>query len=214
MKAFLTDRPNEVKVLINGRWQALPDGVRLYWQGNDLLLSAENTRVECIGLRWMTEFGKDARFFGDAWERGYGDLGWQGIRPERVMPWYMMVREDDVNSLLAVKTGCSAFVGWMTDSHSVTLLCDTRSGNQGVLLGKRTLTIGTFCAVFNQPGNAYDFLCAQVRTLCDHPRCRMHLFMAATTGTMPMAAALRSRSSAIPALLPRWQMAMRTDRSW
>ena len=169
MRDICLSQPDETRALVDGRWQLLPDDVRVCWQGNDLLLSAEHTRVECIGFRWYTGFCADARFFGDAWERGYGDLGWQGIRPERVMPWYMMIREGDLNSFLAVKTGCHAFVGWMTDSHSVTLLCDTRSGNQGVLLGKRTLTIGTFHSVFNQAGNAYHFLCEQVRGLCDHP---------------------------------------------
>ena len=169
MRDICLSQPDETRALVDGRWQLLPDDVRVCWQGNDLLLSAEHTRVECIGFRWYTGFCADARFFGDAWERGYGDLGWQGIRPERVMPWYMMIREGDLNSFLAVKTGCHAFVGWMTDSHSVTLLCDTRSGNQGVLLGKRTLTIGTFHSVFNQAGNAYHFLCEQVRRLCDHP---------------------------------------------
>ena len=33
------------------------------------------------------------KILGDHWERGYGDLAWRGIEPERIMPWYMLVSD-------------------------------------------------------------------------------------------------------------------------
>ena len=169
MKAFAFDRQDETRVLVDGRWQELPENVRLTWQGEELYLQAEHTRIESIGLRWRTDFVPGARTFGDAWERGYGDLGWTVLRPERIMPWYMLVKEPTGCSFLAVKTGCAAFIGWMADSHSVTLLIDTRSGCEGVLLGQRALKLGTFRFVWNVNEEPYAFLCEQVRQLCDHP---------------------------------------------
>ena len=75
MRDICLSQPDETRALVDGRWQLLPDDVKVFWKGNDLLLSAEHTRIECIGFRWYTGFCADARFFGDAWERGYGDLG-------------------------------------------------------------------------------------------------------------------------------------------
>jgi alpha-galactosidase len=41
-----------------------------------------------VVLRWETTFPGDTLFLGDNWERGYGDLQWRFLQPERIMPWY------------------------------------------------------------------------------------------------------------------------------
>ena len=41
-----------------------------------------------VVMRWKLDFPEDTLYLGDAWERGYGDLQWRFLQPERVMPWY------------------------------------------------------------------------------------------------------------------------------
>ena len=65
---------------------------------NDALLvslRAETTPVRFLRLRWHfaeSEKRREAvRIYGDAWERGGGNLEWRGIVPERCMPWFFLV---------------------------------------------------------------------------------------------------------------------------
>ncbi len=44
-----------------------------------------------IVLRWRLDTSEDARILGDAWERGYGDLQWRTLQPDRALPWYALV---------------------------------------------------------------------------------------------------------------------------
>ena len=39
-------------------------------------------------LRWEISCPEDTLYLGDAWERGYGDLQWRHLQPERILPWY------------------------------------------------------------------------------------------------------------------------------
>lgn len=169
MFEFVMQKPEEIRILINGQWQHVPADVQIEWKENQLLVSAHTTRIESIGLRWKTAFCSGARFFGDAWERGYGDLGWTGMMPEKLHPWYLLIREGDQCSFIGVKTGCNAFVGFLADSDSITMLADTRSGCEGVDLHNRTLPVCTLVTTFNQPEDAYAFLQKQLRLLCDAP---------------------------------------------
>ncbi len=169
MREFVLQKPDEIRVLINGQWQMPPADVQIEWKENQLYLRAQNSRIESIGLRWKTAFEAGARFFGDAWERAYGDLGWTGMIPEKIHPWYMMIREGEKNSFVGVKTGCNAFVGFLADSDGLTMLADTRAGCEGVKLDGRTLHVCTLTGVFNEEGEAYAALCNQLRRLCDSP---------------------------------------------
>ena len=48
-----------------------------------IALSATSSPIVKIALRWNVRLVADAKVLGDHWERGYGDLGWRGIVPER-----------------------------------------------------------------------------------------------------------------------------------
>ena len=170
MREFILERPDEVRVLIGNHWQEPPMDVTVEWQGDGLYLTAKHSRVEAVGLRYGTAFEQGARFFGDAWERGYGNLGWQGLVPERVLPWYMAVREGERCSFLGVGTGCNAFVGFLTDADGVTLLADTRAGCEGVALNGRPLRLCSVRAVFNaQAADSFAFVRENVKALCPRP---------------------------------------------
>ena len=113
---------------------------------------AETTPLRYIRLRWnFTDDEKrtePVRVLGDTWERGYGDLEWRGIVPERHMPWVCSVSDGtDSNrdfsgrftECFGVKTRCAAICIWQYDAKGVTLWADIRNGGSGVLLGGRTL---------------------------------------------------------------------------
>ena len=68
-------------------------------------LTAENTPVCRVWLTWDGGVSAHARILGDAWERGYGDLEWRGVVPERILPWYVIAAENDGVSCYGVETG-------------------------------------------------------------------------------------------------------------
>ena len=53
-----------------------------------------------VKLRWQYRLAKDARFLGDAWERGYGDLRWQGMSGSRLCPGTSWQRAQRIHSAL------------------------------------------------------------------------------------------------------------------
>lgn len=65
---------------------------------NELLhidLTADQTPVKYISLRWNFKDDEkrsdSVKVYGDVWERGYCDLEWRGIVPDRMMPWVCAV---------------------------------------------------------------------------------------------------------------------------
>ena len=60
-----------------------------------IFLTAQTSKVKWIKLRWNNlSWDKNVRFLGDAWERGYGDMEWKGMNPNRFMPWYFCAKSD------------------------------------------------------------------------------------------------------------------------
>lgn len=106
-------------------------------------LNCNGEGVRLIRLRWNEEMRSDIKILGDAWERGYGDLEWRGIVPERVMPWYCLASNgSDLNTDYSgrftegfgVMTGPNALAYWQIDSYGVTLWLDVRNGTRAVCL--------------------------------------------------------------------------------
>ena len=60
-----------------------------------IFLTAQTSKVKWIKLRWNNlSWDKNVRFLGDAWERGYGDMEWKGMNPNRFMPWYFCAKSE------------------------------------------------------------------------------------------------------------------------
>ena len=57
----------------------------------DIFVTSEDA-VKCVKLRWNYKIPKSARFFGDAWERTYGDMEWHGMSGNRYLPWYFLAK--------------------------------------------------------------------------------------------------------------------------
>ncbi len=92
-----------------------------------------------LHLRWKGRQSEAMLSVGDAWERSYGDLAWQGTVPERVMPWYFLTFDGKRVNGYGVKTQPSAFCFWQRDTEGVTLSIDLRNGGEPTELGAREL---------------------------------------------------------------------------
>lgn len=121
-----------------------------------------------IMLRWNEGVRKDVKVLGDAYERGYGDLQWDTIRPERMMPWYIAVSNGSDSCLdyngrmtecFGVMVQPNAFATWQYDTKGVTLWLDLRNGGCGTYLGGRKLECAT--VVFEEYSNMSAYSAVQ-----------------------------------------------------
>ena len=136
-----------------------------------IYLTSEKTPVCRVALRWKREMKENISLLGDAWERGYGDLEWRGIVPQRVMPWYFMLYDGMSTHGYGVKTGPSAMCFWQVSKDDIMLYLDVRNGGVGVELAGRTLHMAT---VVTREGNksesAFEATTAFCKIMCDAPR--------------------------------------------
>ncbi len=104
--------------------------------------------VRYLRLRWNEPIKHGVKVLGDAWERGYGDLEWRGIDPQRCMPWYFATSNgSDLNenyegretSCFGVGVQPNALCFWQCDLAGVTLWLDIGNGTRGTDLGTREL---------------------------------------------------------------------------
>ncbi len=134
-------------------------------------LSAPSTAILRVHMRWRGSVSDTSRILGDAWERGYGDLEWRGIVPDRVMPWYVAVHTGAVTHAYGVRTGPRAFCYWQVDAHGLSLVADVRSGGVGVELRDRVLDVCDVVARAGRPGeSSFAAIHAFCRQMCANPR--------------------------------------------
>lgn len=154
------------------------------WQAGDLLvvtavdhaslkinLVSPTLPVKRVHLRWCADVPEGVRILGDHWERGYGDLEWRGILPERTLPWYALVHDGRFTRGCGVKTGSASLCSWRVDQAGVSLWLDLRSGGVGVELGDRRLHAATVVTA-NGGDDASPFEIARrlCQHMCDGPR--------------------------------------------
>lgn len=133
-------------------------------------LEAPTTDVRTVHLQWRESAPREARYLGDHWERGYGDLEWRGLVPERILPWYYLRSDKCGTFARGVKTGAAAIAHWRVDGQGAHLYLDVRSGGVGVRLGNRSLDVAHVvqqrCGAEIPAFAAAQQLCAR---LCDDP---------------------------------------------
>jgi len=115
----------------------------------------------------------DLRILGDHWERGYGDLEWRGVVPERPLPWYALLHAPAQHRShgFGVQTGAASFASWRVDETGVSLVLDIRNGGLGVRLGTRRLLAATVRELSSLPGEPlWAFARRFCQTLCPAPR--------------------------------------------
>ena len=168
MLAFDVNAPKLIMVNATGKWAA--DDGRVTVENGKVTVAA-GAPLYGVQLVYKTRFGRGARFFGDAWERGYGNLEWRALVPERLLPWYMHIDENGVQSFIGVKVQPGAFIGFLAGTSSVTVDIDLRSGGGPVDLTSRSIEVCTLIAEFNAEGmSAFDFQRKMLKKLCPAPK--------------------------------------------
>ncbi len=140
----------------------------------------QGVRVTCptgplarVVLRWEITFPADTLSLGDHWERGYGDLQWRFVQPERVMPWYFAAHHEASGRtfMAGVQTQPAAFCFWTVDAAGVSLWLDFRNGGSPSLPGDREIAAATILSLATSsdetPLAALTRFC---RLLCPAPR--------------------------------------------
>ncbi|MBO7741931.1 MAG: alpha-galactosidase [Victivallales bacterium] len=138
-------------------------------QGLAVSVTAEQSPVSYIRLRWNRELPEDALFCGDAWERSYGDLRFAGMDASRMMPWYFLMRSGASFAGCGVMVRCGAMAQWSADPCGITLWLDVRSGTEGVRLNGRTLLAATVVSGSWETDSALEAGRNLCRLMCKDP---------------------------------------------
>lgn len=134
-------------------------------------LAAPAVAVRRVQLRWLGSADRVRLVLGDAWERGYGDLEWRGLVPDRAMPWYFATWDGERTHAYGVRTGPGAFCYWHIDEQGISLFADVRSGGAPLQLGERVLHLCDVVSRAGRPGEtpfaALHAFCGQ---MCPQPK--------------------------------------------
>jgi hypothetical protein len=180
---FPSDRapPDRVFAHVEGERLALEKGMTGEWArggvrvetpltGDRMAVTvASEAPLRRVHLRWGVAVPTGLRLLGDHWERGYGDLEWRGVVPERPMPWFFLTYDGRRTHGYGVRTDASALAHWQVDAEGVSLWLDVRSGGRGVELKGRTLGAATVVAREGRDGES-AFAAAQAFCTVLHDR--------------------------------------------
>lgn len=135
-----------------------------------IFLTAQTSKVKWIKLRWNNlSWDKNVRFLGDAWERGYGDMEWKGMNPNRFMPWYFCAKSEAKSICYGVKVRPSAMCFWQVDSLGMTLFLDVRCGGSGVNLKGRVLKLADVIACEMRDCTSFEAMQEFCGQMCEDP---------------------------------------------
>lgn len=135
-----------------------------------IFLTAQTSKVKWIKLRWNNlSWDKNVRFLGDAWERGYGDIEWKGMNPNRFMPWYFCAKSEAKSICYGVKVRPSAMCFWQVDSLGMTLFLDVRCGGSGVNLKGRVIKLADVIACEMRDCTSFEAMQEFCGQMCEDP---------------------------------------------
>lgn len=135
-----------------------------------IFLTAQTSKVKWIKLRWNNlSWDKNVRFLGDAWERGYGDMEWKGMNPNRFMPWYFCAKSEAKSICYGVKVRPSAMCFWQVDSLGMTLFLDVRCGGSGVNLKGRVIKLADVITCEMSDCTSFEAMQEFCGQMCEDP---------------------------------------------
>ena len=135
-----------------------------------IFLTAQTSKVKWIKLRWNNlSWDKNVRFLGDTWERGYGDMEWKGMNPNRFMPWYFCAKSEAKSICYGVKVRPSAMCFWQVDSLGMTLFLDVRCGGSGVNLKGRVIKLADVIACEMRDCTSFEAMQEFCGQMCEDP---------------------------------------------
>ena len=109
-----------------------------------VVVTAATTPLCRLQISWEHEFAPATRFLGDAFERGYGDLGFYPMRSDTVFHWYFCATGGErKSSCWGVATRPNALCSWTLTSDAVDLWLDIRNGSHPLELKGRQLVACT-----------------------------------------------------------------------
>ena len=144
--------------------------------GTEVSVTCPRGPLSRVVLRWDRKFPANTLFLGDHWERGYGDLQWQTLHPDRLLPWYFAAHHASAGEtfLAGVKTQPSAICFWMVDAAGVSLWLDLRNGGGPSVPGDRVIPAATIVSRVAPRGETpMAALTAFCKTMCPAPRLAM-----------------------------------------
>ncbi len=107
----------------------------------NIYVQANQTPLKYIRLRWRAKCPLEGCVLSDAWERGYGDMGFENLNPTLAMPWYFLIKNNNALAGYGVRVRPNALCFWQADPDGITLWLDVRNGGEGVLLKGRKLLL-------------------------------------------------------------------------
>ena len=135
-----------------------------------IFITAQTSKVKWIKLRWNNlSWDKNVRFLGDAWERGYGDMEWKSMNPNRFMPWYFCAKSEAKSVCYGVKVRPSAMCFWQVDSLGMTLFLDVRCGGSGVNLKGRVIKLADVIACEMRDCTSFEAMQEFCGQMCEDP---------------------------------------------
>ncbi len=160
-----------------------PDGIRIYCEEEnkdvkvsfniadrciETYVTAGESRVRKIELRWKGRAKGAVSVMGDTWERGYGALMWHPLSGEHPLPWYFLANDGSRTMGCGVKVGASGYVCFTYDASGITASVDLRCGGVGVNLAGRKILACTFvCEEYDI--NPFDAAKEFCRLMCEKP---------------------------------------------
>ncbi len=143
-------------------------------------ISGATVKVTCprgplsrVVLRWGIVCPDDTLYLGDHWERGYGDLQWRSLQPERILPWYFAAHHAASGRTFCagVMTQPSAMCFWTVDGAGISLWLDFRNGGNPSLPGDREIVAATLVSLVSATGESpFATISRFCHALCPKPR--------------------------------------------
>ncbi|MBQ7839353.1 MAG: alpha-galactosidase [Lachnospiraceae bacterium] len=162
--------PEVIELEVEGTWTAqIPRDVQIEMAANgEASVTAQKTGLTRIRFTYHApEELREVYVYGDAWERGYGDLEWS--RKKRVMPWYCMFSDRKETCGYGVKVQPNALCFWEYDNDRLSLTFDIRNGTECLYLNGKKLVMATLVAERYQ-GSVHEAAHSFCKLMCDSPR--------------------------------------------
>jgi alpha-galactosidase len=134
----------------------------------DVHVNAGRTPIRGIALTWPHTLDPATRVLGDAWERSYGELGWQPISSGRHLPWYWLAADGTNGRYIGhgVRVRPNAFAAWTFTDSTFSLHLDLSNGGDAAVLGDRTLLAATVTGISDVTAETGRSATAVVGALC------------------------------------------------
>ncbi|MBR2506280.1 MAG: hypothetical protein IKB70_05075 [Bacilli bacterium] len=126
--------------------------------GVDLYVNNFQSQLSHIYLTYKLEVSANELVFGDAIERGYGDMIWSKVNKDRQMFWYVFINNYKENILrsFGVNVQPNSFVSFKVDGDELFVNINVQSGGIGVSLNNSKLKACTFIEKVEKYENLLD----------------------------------------------------------